>query len=152
MRLYTRTGATALTDPATGRIYEADEQGGFNFPDDLSDQLHRFAVRGQRMWESDIERQQRLIHEELERRKDPATLLGAVEQIMRAAQAAAAAPVAKQEPQPPVAAAPSSSEDGAETPTDLEDSFEADALVPTPEKAPRGPRKAAASRRNAQAE
>lgn len=87
MRLYTRTGAVALTDPATGRIYEADAQGGFDFPDDLSDQLHRFAVRGRPMWETDIERQRRLMSEELERRKDPATLLSAVEQLVRAAQA-----------------------------------------------------------------
>jgi hypothetical protein len=96
MRLYTRTGATALTDPDTGRIYEADAQGGFDFPDDLSDRLHRFAVRGQRMWETDIERQRRLMSEELERRKDPATLLSAVEQILNAAKAAqsVAAPAA----------------------------------------------------------
>lgn len=93
MRLYTRTGATALTDPATGRIYEADEQGGFNFPDDLSDSLHRFAVRGVPMWETDIERQRRLMSEELERRKDPATLLSAVEQILNAAKVAAAVSV-----------------------------------------------------------
>jgi hypothetical protein len=90
MRLYTRTGATALTDPETGVVYEADEQGGFNFPDDLSDKLHRFAVRGQPMWETDIERQRRVMNEELERRKDPATLLTAVEQILNAAKAASA--------------------------------------------------------------
>ena len=90
MRLYTRTGAVALTDPETGRIYEASPDGGFDFPDDLSDRLHRFAVRGMPMWETDIERQRRLIGEELERRKDPATLLSAVEQILNAAKVAQA--------------------------------------------------------------
>lgn len=84
MRLYTRTGATALDDPEYGH-FEADEQGGFDFPDDLSDKLHRFSVRGRPAWESDIERQNRLIAEELERRKDPATLLQAVEQLVAAA-------------------------------------------------------------------
>jgi hypothetical protein len=87
MRLYTRTGASALTDPDTGRIYEANAEGGFDFPDDLSDRLHKFAVRGQPMWETDIERQRRLMSEELERRKDPATLLSAVEKILNAAKA-----------------------------------------------------------------
>lgn len=106
MRLYTRTGATALDDPEYGH-YEADEQGGFTFPDDLSDRLHRFHIGGQPAWETDIERQQRLMDEELERRKDPATLLSVVEQLMQAAQsqqAPAAAP-AKGAPEP-VAKAP----------------------------------------------
>ncbi|MFC1418596.1 hypothetical protein [Streptacidiphilus cavernicola] len=99
MRLYTRTGASALTDPATGIVYEADEQGGFNFPDDLSDGLRRFAVRGQPMWEDDIERQRRMINEELERRKDPATLLDAVQQILSAAKGTQV-PIAPPQPEP----------------------------------------------------
>lgn len=86
MRLYTRTGATALDDPEYGH-FDADDQGAFDFPDDVSDRLRRFHVAGQLAWEDDIERQNRLISEEMERRKDPATLLEAVEQIMRAAQA-----------------------------------------------------------------
>jgi hypothetical protein len=44
------------------------------------------------MWETDVERQQRLIGEELERRKDPATLLSAVEQLVKAAQETQSAP------------------------------------------------------------
>lgn len=95
MRLYTRTGATALTDPATGKVYEADEQGGFDFPDEVSDQIHKFAVRGKPQWENDIERQRRLLAEEAERRRDPATLLSTVEQIVKAAQGTKAA-----EPEP----------------------------------------------------
>lgn len=84
MRLYSLTGATALDDPEHGH-FEPDGNGGFDFPDDLSDRLHRFHVGGKPAWEDDVERQNRLIQEELERRKDPATLLGAVEQLVRAA-------------------------------------------------------------------
>jgi hypothetical protein len=87
MRLYTRTGATALDDAEYGH-FEAEPDGGFELPDDLADRLHGFAVRGRPLWESDVERQHRLAEEELERRKDPATLLGVVEQLMKAAQAA----------------------------------------------------------------
>lgn len=86
MRLYTRTGATALDDPEYGH-FDADDAGGFDFPNELSDRLHGFAANGRPMWETDVERQQRLIAEELERRKDPATLLDAVQQILNAAKA-----------------------------------------------------------------
>ncbi|MET7746204.1 hypothetical protein [Streptomyces sp. NPDC005385] len=89
MRLYTLTGATALEDPEFGK-YEADEQGGFDFPNELSSRLHSFHVGGKPAWEDDIERQRRLMTEELERRKDPATLLDAVQQIVMAAQNVAA--------------------------------------------------------------
>jgi hypothetical protein len=98
MRLYTRTGATALDDPEFGH-FEASEDGGFDLPEELSERLHGFHLGGRPAWETDIERQRRLMTEEMERRKDPATLLSAVEQIMRAAQATQApaepAPAAK---------------------------------------------------------
>jgi hypothetical protein len=93
MRLYTRTGATALDDPEYGH-FEANPDGGFDFPDDLSDRLHRFHSGGQPMWETDVERQHRLISEEAARRADPATLLAAVEQLVKAAQATATPPPA----------------------------------------------------------
>ncbi|WP_035796492.1 hypothetical protein [Kitasatospora mediocidica] len=83
MRLYTRTGATALDDPEWGH-FEADEQGGFDLPDQLAEQQRAFAVRGSHAWETDIERQHRLVTEERERRQDPATLLQAVEQLVKA--------------------------------------------------------------------
>jgi len=89
MRLYSRTGATRLDDPEYG-TFDADDAGGFDFPDDVSDRLIGFHVAGKPMWENDIQRQQRLISEELERRKDPATLLGAVEALVKAAGAAGA--------------------------------------------------------------
>ncbi|MEU2426899.1 hypothetical protein ABZ619_38805 [Streptomyces sp. NPDC007851] len=96
MRLYTLTGATALDDAEYGK-FEADENGGFDFPDDVSDRLVSFHVGGWPMWETDTERQRRLVLEEMDRRKDPATLLSAVEQLVRAAQATAAlTPIAAQ--------------------------------------------------------
>lgn len=98
MRLYTRTGATALTDPETGTEYEADEQGGFDLPEELSERLHRFHIAKQPAWEDDIERQQRLVDEQLERAKDPATLLEVVQQLAKfaqASQASAEAPATK---------------------------------------------------------
>jgi hypothetical protein len=103
MRLYTRTGATALDDPEYGH-FDADEQGGFDLPEELSDRLHSFHLAGRPAWETDIERQRRLINEELERRKDPATLLDAVEQIMRAAKASAAGTGEDTEPAKPAKA------------------------------------------------
>ncbi|MFG3287261.1 hypothetical protein ACGF3G_00355 [Streptomyces sp. NPDC048179] len=95
MRLYSRLGVTTLDDPEFG-TFHADDAGGFDFPDDVSDRLAGFHHRGKPMWEDDVQRQQRLIGEELERRKDPATLLSAVEQLVKAASATAAltAPVA----------------------------------------------------------
>lgn len=86
MRLYTRTGAVALDDPDFGH-FDAHPDGGFDFPDELSDRLHSFAVGGRPAWETDVERQRRLIAEELERRKDPASLLDAVQKLVAAAQA-----------------------------------------------------------------
>lgn len=93
MRLYTRTGATALDDPEFGH-FDASEDGGFDFPDELSERLHRFAFRGKPAWENDIERQQRLMDEEMERRRDPATLMSLVETLTRRAT----------EPEPPAPA------------------------------------------------
>lgn len=90
MRLYSLTGATALDDPQYGH-FDADDQGGFDFPDDVSEPLRRFHAGGKPMWEDDIQRQNRLINEELERRKDPATLLGAVEALVAAARGSAQA-------------------------------------------------------------
>jgi hypothetical protein len=110
MRLYSCTGVTALDDPEHG-TFQADGAGAFDFPDDVSDRLHSVHLRGKPMWETDVERQHRLINEELERRKDPATLLSAVEQLVKAASATAAltapaAPAAPAEPAPAAPAAP----------------------------------------------
>lgn len=87
MRLYTRTGATALNDPEYGS-FEADEQGGFEFPDDLGERLHRFHLGKQPLWEDEEQRHQRVVNEEMDRAKDPATLLAVVQQLAMLAKAA----------------------------------------------------------------
>ncbi|WP_333746049.1 hypothetical protein [Streptomyces sp. IBSBF 2950] len=114
MRLYSRTGVTALDDPEFG-TFHANEDGGFDFPDEVSDRLHNFHLHGQPMWETDVERQRRLVTEELERRKDPATLLNAVEQLVRAAQATTALtpvqPAVPVVPIPPPAPIPAAAPD-----------------------------------------
>lgn len=86
MRLYTRTGATALDDARFGH-FDAGPDGCFDVPEEFGEELRRFHLGGRAAWETDIERQHRLMAEELERRKDPATLLAAVEQIVAAAAA-----------------------------------------------------------------
>lgn len=99
MRLYSLVGAEGYVDPEYGS-FEPGPDGGFDFPDDLSDQLQRFHHRRQPLWETELGRQQRLVAEELERRKDPGTLLAAVEQILQAARAVAAPPAAAEPTQP----------------------------------------------------
>lgn len=81
MRLYTRTGATALDDPEFGH-FEVQPDGSFEFPDDLSDRLVRFHRRGQPMWETEIDQQARVGSEDLARRRDPATLYNAVDSLV----------------------------------------------------------------------
>lgn len=85
MRLYSRTNAGVVHHG--GQVYTPGESGGFDFPDEVSDVLHPFAVRGQRLWETDIERQHRILGEEMDRRRDPASLYDAVAKIMQAAEA-----------------------------------------------------------------
>ena len=89
MRLYSLNAAAAVDDG--GQHYEPADDGGFDFPDALGARLHSTGLRGVRLWETDIERQRRLIEDEAARRRDPATLLEAVEQIIRAAQGGAEA-------------------------------------------------------------
>lgn len=103
MRLYSRTGATALDDPDYGH-FDAGPNGEFDLPEDFAERLRRFHVGRQPLWETDIERQHRLINEELERRKDPATLLAAVEQLVSAAKATTAEPAAEPSPAKPARA------------------------------------------------
>lgn len=133
MRLYTRTGAIALDDPEYGH-FDADENGGFDFDDELSDRLHQFARRGAPMWETDIERQHRMVAEEMEKAKDPATLLAAVQQLVQAAQAVSA-------PRPPAV------QTEADAPAANDGPAEDDAPA-----APKQPRKRAAAKPAADAE
>jgi hypothetical protein len=101
MRLYPRDVSTGSVVHG-GVRYEPAEDGGFDFPGDVSDSLHSFHVRGEPMWETSIERQRRLIAEEAARRADPRTLLDAVEKLV--AQAEAGSPAAAEPAKAPPAA------------------------------------------------
>jgi hypothetical protein len=83
--LYSRTNAKVLDDPEYGH-FEADPDGGFDFPDELSDRQHRFHYRGKPAWETEDERNFRLHGEESDRRRDPETLYNAVAEIAKLAQ------------------------------------------------------------------
>lgn len=99
MRLYSRTGAIALTDPATGTQYQADDDGAFDLDDDFAESQHHFHFGGKPVWEDEAERHRRLLAEERERSQDPATLLNAVQQLLAATKAAQA--VSEPEPERP---------------------------------------------------
>jgi hypothetical protein len=87
LKLFSRTGAIAVDDPEFGH-FEPEEDGGFALPDPLFDRLHNSAVRGDRHWETAIERQNREAQAELNRRRDPAELLTAVGQLIALGQQA----------------------------------------------------------------
>jgi hypothetical protein len=84
-RLYSRTGAVAHDHPEYGH-FEAGKDGGFDFPDELSDELLRFHVGKQPIWEDQVGRQARTAAEEEARMRDPATLATLVAELVRAAQ------------------------------------------------------------------
>jgi hypothetical protein len=69
--------ASAVDDPEHGH-FEPGEDGGFDFPDDLSDRLLRFHHRGKPAWEADEQRALRMHGEEMARRRDPESLYTAV--------------------------------------------------------------------------
>ena len=87
MILYSRSGASVVTHE--GVTYGPGPDGGFDFPDHVGDRLHPFAVRGVRMWETAVERQRRVMSEEMDRRRDPAELYDAVAKIVAAAESRA---------------------------------------------------------------
>ena len=86
MRLYPRRAGTDQVKHGDV-TYTPASDGGFDFPDEVSDQLHRFAVRGERLWEDSTERHRRILAEEMDRRRDPAELYAAVAKIAAAADA-----------------------------------------------------------------
>lgn len=79
MKLYSRDGATAVTDPNTGETYSVDDDGAIDVPIDFYEALHHVHVDGKRVWENEPERFDRISAQELRRRQDPGTLLDAVE-------------------------------------------------------------------------
>ena len=103
MLLYSLTGATAVAAD-DGKQYEPEpgDDGAFSFPGPLAAEMLAAHLGGKPQWETEIQRRQRLITEEAERRKDPATLLAVVEQLV--AQAAAQAPAKPAQAAKPAAA------------------------------------------------
>jgi hypothetical protein len=81
VRLYSLTGATAVDHPTFGHITPADD-GGFDFPGPLEEQLHSAHVRGERQWETGPERQRRMRLADIEHQRSPEALFQAVSQLV----------------------------------------------------------------------
>lgn len=78
MRLYSQVGADSHVTP-DGTRYTPDDVGGFDFSDEVSDLIGGFAVKGRRLWETETERADRMHGMEMARRRDPSSLLAAME-------------------------------------------------------------------------
>ena len=163
MRLYTTDGASRIDDAEFG-TFTPDENGAFNgLPDPMYAKLH-----GRPGWENDAERAVRLTAEQMEKLRDPATMLAEMQKmtagqdaftkllanalgVAKAAEAevSASVPVAvPTAPVPvsvpaPVAEVPAAPEAPAPAATDVP--AEVPASKPAPAKAPRASKKAAAS-------
>jgi len=111
MDLYSKVGADSHVDPVHGRFTPDEETGAFHFPDEVSDAIGGFAVKGKKLWENETERADRMHGLDLARRRDPATMLTMQEEnvaLMRqltqltaqlaAVQIGQAAPAAPSEP------------------------------------------------------
>lgn len=108
MRLYSLVGADSHVTP-DGARYTPDDAGGFDFTDEVSDPIERCAVKGKRMWETEAERVDRLHGMEMARRRDPASMLTAMEEnaaLTRKVTELMAMLTAAQLAQVPAAAAP----------------------------------------------
>jgi hypothetical protein len=78
--LYSQIGADAHVDPEYGRFTPDPQTGAFHFPDEVSDRLESFAVKGRKLWETEETRAERLHGVELARRRDPASMLTVMEE------------------------------------------------------------------------
>lgn len=76
MRLYTTTGATQVDDPEFG-TFKPDADGAFDgLPDAMYAKLH-----GRPGWENDAERVARVAAEQMEKLRDPATMLAELQKM-----------------------------------------------------------------------
>lgn len=80
MDLYSLVGADAHVDPEYGRFAPDPETSAFHFPDEVSDVLGGFAVKGRKLWETEEQRADRMHGLDLARRRDPATMLSMQEE------------------------------------------------------------------------
>jgi hypothetical protein len=81
MRLYPLNAPRTVHDHPEWGHFEADGEGGFDFPDEMSDELHSFHHRGKPLWENEDERSVRLHGDEVSRQRDPQALYAAVTDI-----------------------------------------------------------------------
>lgn len=79
-RLFSLVNAGAVDDPEYGHFEPGPDHGGFDMPDELSDRLHSFHHRkGRQLWETEEQRAERTHGLEMARRRDPASMLAAME-------------------------------------------------------------------------
>jgi hypothetical protein len=82
MRIYPKNSPMAVIDAPGWGHFEADpEEGHFDVPDELSDELLTFAIRGEKLFEDQAGRSVRLHRADLDRRRDPASLYDSIEGI-----------------------------------------------------------------------
>ena len=93
MRIYSKMNAGAIDDPQYGH-FEPGDHGGFDLPEELADRQLAFHHRGKPAWETQEQRDERLHGEETSRQRDPATLYGAVAELLGLAKRAGAAEAA----------------------------------------------------------
>ncbi len=105
MKLYSLIGHASIADPVYGNFERDDSDGSFELPMELARTLHAVHINGKPAWEDESERLGRLVAAEDARRRDPATLLAAV-QAATAAAVLAATPHPMLQPVPPLLAAP----------------------------------------------
>ena len=80
MRLYALQGTTRLTHDDT--VYDADEVGGFDLPEDFGRHMHAQHLGGRPLFEDEAERDARLKAEALEEARDPARLYELMQQLV----------------------------------------------------------------------
>jgi hypothetical protein len=144
MRLYNTEGATQVDDPDFG-TFKPDANGAFDgLPDPMYAKLH-----GRPGWENEAERAARLAAEQMEKLRDPATMLAEL-QKMTAGQGALASLLATalgvgqaQSADAPTAPAPAVAEVPPVEPVAKSD--EPEQPAPAPAKSSRASKKAAAT-------
>lgn len=74
-KLFTLTGATVVAHPDLPKPAKVNPDGSFTLPDDVAAHLHRVHINGSRVWETPVERDQRLTAEADAADRDPKALL-----------------------------------------------------------------------------
>lgn len=81
MRLYSLQGAESVQHE--DESYDVDpETGAIEVPHDLGVHLHGLHIAGQKAWETDAERHDRIVAAELELRRDPASMYELMQKLV----------------------------------------------------------------------